>query len=85
MQIHRTARKHGIADADLRHAVDHALYAGDLESEAPLRVLYIGPDRAGTLLEVVVIERDDGSELAIHAMNMRHRYRRLLKEVKVDE
>jgi hypothetical protein len=85
MEIHRTARKHGIAAADLRHAVDHALYAGDLEGEGPLRVLYIGPDRAGNLLEVVAIERDDGSELAIHAMKMRRRYRGLLKEAKVDE
>jgi hypothetical protein len=85
MEIHRTARKHGVADADLHHAVDHALYAGDIEGEAPLRVLYIGPDRAGNLLEVVAIERDDGSELAIHAMKMRRRYRRLLREAKVDE
>jgi len=31
-----------------------------LEGDGPLRVLYLGPDRAGNLLEVVVIERDDG-------------------------
>ena len=81
MEIHHTARKHGISDADLRHVIDHALYAGALEGDPPLRLLYLGPDRAGNLLEVVVIERDDGSELAIHAMKMRRRYRDLLKEV----
>jgi hypothetical protein len=32
------------------------------------------------LLEVVTIVRDDGSELAIHAMRMRPKYRRLLPE-----
>ena len=80
MEIHRTARKLGIAEADLRHAV----YAGDLEGDAPLRVLYLGPDRAGNLLEVVVIERNDGSELAIHAMKMRRRYRQLMREAKPD-
>lgn len=79
MVIHPTARKHGIADADIRHAVEHALYAGDVEGDAPVRVLYLGPDRAGNLLEVVVIARDDGSELAIHAMKMRRRYRQLLR------
>jgi hypothetical protein len=85
MEIHRSARKHGIAEADLRHAVEYALYAGVLEGEPPLRVLYLGPDRAGNLLEVVVIERDDSSDLAIHAMKMRRRYRHLLEAVSQDE
>jgi len=49
------------------------------------RVFYLGPDRAGNLLEVVVIERDDGSELAIHAMKMRCRYRQLIREARADE
>lgn len=40
--------------------------------------LYLGPARDGKLLEVVTIWRDDGSELAIHAMEMRDKYRRLL-------
>jgi hypothetical protein len=85
VEIHRTARKHGIADADIRHAVEHAIYAADVEGDPPLRVLYLGPDRAGNLVEVVVIERDDGSELAIHAMKMRRRYGRPLTEPKPDE
>jgi len=33
---------------------------------------------AGALLEMVTIVRDDGTELAIHTMEMRPRYRRLL-------
>ena len=32
------------------------------------------------LLEVVTIVRDDGSELVIHAMKMRRKYRRLLPQ-----
>lgn len=80
MEVHHTARKHGVADADIAHAITHHLYAGDLEGEdvPPWRVLYLGPDRAGNLLEVVVLERDDGSELAIHAMKMRKVYEPLL-------
>jgi hypothetical protein len=38
----------------------------------------LGRLRSGELLEVVAIVRDDGSELAIHAMKMRPKYRRLL-------
>lgn len=61
-------------------SVTHHLYAGDVHDEdaPPWRVLYLGPDRAGNLLEVVILERDDGSELAIHAMKMRKQYQHLL-------
>jgi hypothetical protein len=80
VDVHHTARKHGVTDADIAHAVTHHLYAGDVEDEdaPPWRVLYLGPDRAGNLLEIVVLERDDGSELAIHAMKMRGLYEQLL-------
>ena len=80
MEVHDSARKHGIADADIAHAVTHHLYAGEIgeDERPPWRVLYLGPDRAGNLLEIVVVERDDGTELAIHAMRMRTRYRTLL-------
>lgn len=40
--------------------------------------LYLGPTHDAKLLEVVTIVRADGSELAIHAMAMRAKYRRLL-------
>ena len=40
--------------------------------------LYLGSSRSADLLEVVTILRDDGSELAIHAMKMRAKYQRLL-------
>jgi hypothetical protein len=42
--------------------------------------LYLGPGRSADLLEIVTILRDDGSELVIHAMKLRSKYRRLLPE-----
>jgi hypothetical protein len=42
--------------------------------------LYIGPARNAALLEVVTIPVVEGSELAIHAMSMRPKYRHLLPE-----
>lgn len=78
MDIHRSAHKHGVEDGDVTHAVVNHLYAAQIDDQRPWRVLYLGPDRAGNLLEVVVVERDDGSELAIHAMKMRKSYRTLL-------
>jgi hypothetical protein len=73
VEIHRAARKHGIADHDIVHAAEHALagYALEQRDDEPRRTLLLGPDRSGNLLEVVVLELDDGTRLAIHAMRMR--------------
>jgi hypothetical protein len=75
LEIHPSARKHGIADEDIEHAVANAMSIDDQEDDTRL---YLGPARSADLLEVVTIVRDDGSQLAIHAMKMRPKYRRLL-------
>jgi hypothetical protein len=75
VEIHPSALKHGIADEDIEHAVAHAMAIDEQEDDTRL---YLGPARSADLLEVVTIVRDDGSELAIHAMRMRPQYRRLL-------
>jgi hypothetical protein len=82
VDIHYTAHRHGVPDADMAHAITHYLYAGDIDDDEapPWRVLYLGPDRAGNLLEIVVLERDDGSELVIHAMKMTRQYESLLPQ-----
>ena len=77
MEIHPSARKHGIADEDIGHAMRNALAMDDQEDDTRL---YLGPARSAELLEVVTIVREDGSELAIHAMKMRPKYLRLLPE-----
>ena len=71
MEIYRSARRHGIEDADIVHAVEHALAVGEQDDG---KVLYLGPDRAANMLEVVAARRDDGSEIVIHAMRMRPKY-----------
>jgi hypothetical protein len=75
VEIHPSARKHDIADEDIEHATEHAMAIDDQDGDTRL---YLGPSRSAALLEVVVIVRDDGSELAIHAMPMRTKYQRLL-------
>lgn len=79
VEIRPSALKHGISVEDIDHAVRNAMVSDDLDDD--LR-LYLGPSRSGSLLEVVVIVRGNGrSELAIHAMPMRDKYRRLLPGV----
>ena len=80
MEVHRSARKHGIDDADIEHVVEHALAALDEDNDEGIQqTLYLGWNRAGdTLLEVVVLHFDDGRDMAIHAMKMHRRYARYL-------
>ena len=78
MEIHPSARKHGIADEDIEHAAQHAMAIEDRDDDTRL---YLGPSRSADLLEVVTIVRDNESELAIHAMKMRPKYQRLLTGV----
>jgi hypothetical protein len=40
----------------------------------------LGPDTAGNPLEAVVMITVEGTQLAIHAMSMRSKYRRLLEQ-----
>ncbi|MGI8684737.1 MAG: hypothetical protein ACR2MO_06565 [Acidimicrobiales bacterium] len=77
MEIYASARRHGVSDVDIEHAVKHALVAGEQDDG---KVLYLGPDCTGNLLEVVSVLRDDGSEIVIHAMRMRRIYESFLRE-----
>lgn len=75
VEIHPAARKHGIADEDIQHAMEHAMTIEDQDDDTRL---YLGPSHSAALLEVVTIVRDDSPELAVHAMPMRAKYQRLL-------
>jgi hypothetical protein len=76
VEIYASARRHGIAEEDVVHAVENAVAVGDHEDG---KALYLGPDRAGNLLEVVSVVRSDGSEIVIHAMRMRAKYEPFLR------
>lgn len=78
MEIHPSARRHGITDEDILHAIEHSMLVDDLGDD-PDRWLVIGPDPAANLLELVVLITSEGDELIIHAMRLRRRYRRLLE------
>lgn len=75
LEIHPSARKHGIADADIEHAVSQAVSIDDEKDD--LR-LYLGPARDANLIEVVTARGQGIVEVAIHAMKMRPKYREFL-------
>jgi uncharacterized DUF497 family protein len=78
VEVHDSARKHDVVDEDIHHAIDNALAIEDA-GEDPDRWLVIGPDRGGNLLEVVVMTTVENTQLAIHAMPMRAKFRKLLE------
>lgn len=75
VEIADSARKHGIADEDMRHATRVPFR---LVAQADDRVLVIGPDRNGNLLEVVVLD-PDGDAVIIHADDLRPKFYVYLK------
>jgi hypothetical protein len=79
VDIHRSARKHGVTDRQIFHALDHARLVADLQDHtSPTRTLVLGYDPAGNMLELIVLHFDDGRDMVIHAMPMRRQYEYLL-------
>ena len=71
MEFHRSAFKHGHDESAITHAADNAVAIIDLDPDAdPPKMLAIGPDPAGNLLEVIWLQLDD-VDLVIHAMRLR--------------
>ena len=86
VEIHPTAYNHQVAESDILHALHHALAVVDLEPDAdPPKVLAIGPDSAGNLLEIIWIELAEAVELVIHAMPLRPAFYRLLPRAMEDD
>lgn len=75
VEIAESARKHGIDDEDMRHATRMPFR---LVAQGDDRVLVIGPDRNGNLLEVVVLD-PDGDAAIIHAAELRPKFYAYLK------
>lgn len=79
MEFYRSAFKHDYEEATILHAVDQAIVGVDLEPDAdPPKLLAIGPDPAGNLLEVIWLELEDEVALVIHAMQLRASFHELL-------
>ena len=72
--IRASSRKHGVDDADIRHALRNWIRVADEDDDV---VLYLGSDRAGRLIEVGVRSDEDGIRI-VHAMRPArdHRFER---------
>lgn len=73
MEIRESARKHGIADDDMLHAVRTPYRIIQQEHDGEERILVLGADQSGRLLEVVVVRGTSGLRI-IHADVMRPKF-----------
>jgi hypothetical protein len=69
MRVTESARKHGVEDDDMLHALRNYLKVFSLGEVA----MFIGPAYDGAVLEVGVIEDDEDPRI-IHAMPARARF-----------
>ena len=75
VEVADSARKHGVLDEDMQHAIRHPVRVIPGDG----RDLVIGADRSGRLLEVVILDDDPDQEpIVIHAMTLRAKFHRYL-------
>lgn len=72
MQIMESARKHGVSDDAMLHAVSNAIRVIEQEYHGEIRQLVIGADHTGRLLEIVVVT--DEPARIIHADVLRPKF-----------
>jgi hypothetical protein len=78
VDVLRSALRHRIGVEDIHHVLRSALVVEKID-EDPTRYLVLGPDRAGNLLELVVLDRPQGPAV-MHAMPMRAKYEHLIDD-----
>ena len=82
MEIAASAYRHGVTDAEIEHAWANAIrlveYEYEAEAEAEERLLVIGPDATGRLLERVAVPAQAPARI-IHADVLRPRFHAFLR------
>lgn len=66
MEIKASARKHGISDADMLHALAYLIRYIEQDYDNEARIFVIGPALDGRFLELILVPADE-PERIIHA------------------
>jgi hypothetical protein len=84
----RSATRHRISRERSLYVIEHCglqlvdRFRKPSHAEVEQRIVFIGDDLEGVLLEVIAIEEDDEEFVVIHAMDMRNRFSGLYEEVR---
>ena len=71
MDIEASARKHGVAEEDMVHALRH--HWRGFETDDLAVTMFVGPSRTGEPLEIGVVTDEEGTAV-IHAMVSRPKF-----------
>jgi hypothetical protein len=77
VRVGEPARRHGVSDADIWHAVRTAARKIDMGDDL---TMLIGSARDGTLLEIGVLDLAGDDPVAIHAMRLRPKFYQFLRQ-----
>ena len=77
MRIGAPARKHGISDGDMLHAARTATRKVDMDEDL---TMLIGPAHDGSPLEIGVLDWGGEDPVIIHAMRLRPKFYRLIRQ-----
>jgi hypothetical protein len=77
VRIGEPARKHGVDDADIWHAVRTATRRIDVDDDL---TMLIGPARDGTPLEIGVLDLSSDDAVVIHAMRLRPKFYQFIRQ-----
>ena len=81
VQISESSFRHGISEFDIRHAQNHAIRIFEFFDELDRqRMLMIGPDQSGNLLELLMAINPDTSLKIFHAMRLRPKFEGLIND-----
>lgn len=73
VDLSESALKHGVDVADIDHAWTNAVRLVEYEYHGEERLLVIGPDRHGRMLELVAVPTDEPTRI-IHADRLRPKF-----------
>ncbi|HSV37753.1 MAG TPA: hypothetical protein VLI04_03240 [Nocardioidaceae bacterium] len=73
VEIADAARKHSVSDDDIEHAWVNAIRLVEYEYDGEERLLVIGPDREGRMLELVAVPVEEPTRI-IHADRLRPKF-----------
>lgn len=76
--IRSSASKHGIPDSDIMHAWRNAVRLVEYEYHGDERLLVIGPDASGAMLELVAVPAPSPTQI-IHADRLRAKFYEYLR------
>jgi hypothetical protein len=71
VRIGEPARRHGVDDEDIWHAVRNATWKIDMDEDL---TMLIGPARDGTPLEIGLLGLGSDDPVVIHAMRLRPKF-----------